>query len=378
MANELEILTTNQAGDGWIDNTPGQVSTGYQAQNTNIQARSLGQDLTYVRVSDDGLGVTIEISGPVDDGGVPFKLSAQTTLTPSAAGTWYIAVTAGTDALSRSLELVQGTPAYDSTEGVLKIAGDRILNWTVTKSPLFVAVSPIAQTGSLGGAFSLASPDGYIRYRDYPYLWFGVVMDSFSSPGPAPTGLTFDGTNLISCDNNSDTIYIHDGISISILSSFSSPNTLPRGLTFDGTNLISCDQGTATIYIHDGISSSILSSFSSPGVAPTGLAFDGTNLISCYRSANTIYIHDGISSSILSSFSSPGAAPDGITFDGANLISCSGTLATIYINRETSSDILYSLPSPSSSPSGLAFDGVNLISCDQASSTIYIHGFKMT
>ncbi|MFV1626634.1 hypothetical protein, partial [Phaeobacter sp. JH203A] len=60
---------------------------------------------------------------------------------------------------------------------------------------------------------------------------------------------------------------------------------------FDGTNLISCDSGTDTIYIHDGISSTILSSFASPGSRPTGLTFDGTNLISCDSVSDTIYIH---------------------------------------------------------------------------------------
>ena len=76
-----------------------------------------------------------------------------------------------------------------------------------------------------------------------------------------------------------------------ILDSFSSPYTNPYGLTFDGTNLISCDYSSGTIYVHSGISSTILSSFSSPGSGPTGLAFDGTNLISCDYSSDTIYKH---------------------------------------------------------------------------------------
>ncbi|MDE4274769.1 hypothetical protein PXK58_08840, partial [Phaeobacter gallaeciensis] len=53
-----------------------------------------------------------------------------------------------------------------------------------------------------------------------------------------------------------------------ILRSFSSPSTLPSGLAFDGTNLISCDIITDTIYVHDGVSSTILSSFLSPSTSP--------------------------------------------------------------------------------------------------------------
>jgi hypothetical protein len=75
-------------------------------------------------------------------------------------------------------------------------------------------------------------------------------LSSFVAPSTGPTGLTFDGTNLISCDTVSDRIYIHDGITSSILSSFPSPSGTILGLAFTGTNLISCDNGTDLIYIH--------------------------------------------------------------------------------------------------------------------------------
>ena len=77
-----------------------------------------------------------------------------------------------------------------------------------------------------------------------------TILSSFSSPAVAPTGLAFDGTNLISCDAAPDSIYIHDGITSTILSSFPSPSLYPFGLAFDGTNLISCDSDSDTIYIH--------------------------------------------------------------------------------------------------------------------------------
>jgi len=204
-----------------------------------------------------------------------------------------------------------------------------------------------------------------IKYRPT----FGT-KSSFASPSTNPYGLTFDGTNLISCDKNSNLIYIHDGISSTILSSFASPSTDPTGLTFDGTNLISCDSFSNLIYIHDGISSTILNSFASPGTNPTGLAFDGTNLISCDSYVTLIYIHDGISSTILNSFASPGNL-FGLTFDGTNLISCDFSSDLIYIHDGISSTILSSFASPSTGPTGLAFDGPNLISCDSGTNLIY-------
>ncbi|MFV1627937.1 hypothetical protein, partial [Phaeobacter sp. JH203A] len=60
----------------------------------------------------------------------------------------------------------------------------------------------------------------------------GTILSSFATPGSGTYGLAFDGTNLISCDNGSDRIYIHDGISSTILSSFASPSGNPTGLAF--------------------------------------------------------------------------------------------------------------------------------------------------
>jgi len=194
------------------------------------------------------------------------------------------------------------------------------------------------------------------------YIHDGIsstILSSFivSSGDWRPTGLAFDGANLISCITNivagGGKIYIHDGVSSTILSSFSSPDTAPQGLTFNGANLISCDYGADKIYIHDGVSSTILSSFSSPSTFPQGLAFDGTNLISCDYDTKKIYIHDGVSSTILSSFSSPDTAPRELAFDGTNLISCDSYIDKIYIHDGVSSTILSSFPSPGSRPYGL-------------------------
>ena len=166
------------------------------------------------------------------------------------------------------------------------------------------------------------------------------VVTSFPSPSTFPYGLTFDGTNLISCDSGSDRIYVHDGVSSTILTSFPSPSSYPSGLTFDGTNLISCDLGSDRIYVHDGVSQNILTSFSTPSSSPRGLTFDGTNLISCDSGSDKIYVHDGVSSSILTSFSSPSSNPSGLAFDGTNLISCDSASDKIYVHAREDGQVV--------------------------------------
>ncbi len=204
-----------------------------------------------------------------------------------------------------------------------------------------------------------------------------TILSNFSTPAGSMASLTFDWTtgNLISCDNITKLIYIHDGISSTILSSFESPNLSPFGVAFDGDNLISCGLSPNLIYIHDGVSSTILSSFACPSTSISDIAFDGTNLISCDTSTHMIYKHSGISATISSSFASPGIIPSGIAFDGVNLISCDGNSTTglIYIHNGISATILSSFESPALYIRGLAFDLVHLISSNTNTDKIYTH-----
>ena len=201
------------------------------------------------------------------------------------------------------------------------------------------------------------------------------ISSSFSAPSSGPSGLAIDSSgNLISCDINSNMIYIHSGITSTISSSFASPSTNPSGVAIDSSgNLISCDTSSNTIYIHSGITSTISSSFASPSTNPSGLVIDSSgNLISCDYDSDTIYIHSGITSTISSSFSSPSTTPYGLAIDSSgNLISCDYA-DTIYIHSGITITILNSFSSPSSS--GLAIDSSgNLISCDILYNTISIH-----
>ena len=141
------------------------------------------------------------------------------------------------------------------------------------------------------------------QYLDFPTGIYGF-----------PSGLAFDGTNLISSDWYTKTIYVHNGISSSILTSFLSPShpytRFPRGLTVINGDLINADANSDMIYVHNGITETVKSSFPSPKSQPNGLTNDGTNLISGDNGSygvedDLIYIHSGITGTILSSFSAP-------------------------------------------------------------------------
>jgi hypothetical protein len=122
MANEAEIINNP-------DSTPGAVSTGYQAQNTNIVSQRTGIDKTYVS---GGVGtVTVEISGPVDVNGVLYDIKSQTVLTPASAGRYYITLQgAGPQYLTPTLGTSAGT--FDPLKNARYDASNyRVLNWVI-------------------------------------------------------------------------------------------------------------------------------------------------------------------------------------------------------------------------------------------------------
>ncbi len=132
MADELEIITENDAGTSWVDLVPDEVSTGYQAQNTNIEANRNGIDLSYVRYDSGADEIVIEPSGPIDDNGLPFSVDSEIRFANPGAGTWYLRVIPGSTSLLRSLEITSGKGTWDgSKNGLYDGSSRRVLNWII-------------------------------------------------------------------------------------------------------------------------------------------------------------------------------------------------------------------------------------------------------
>ena len=142
MADELSISTTNQAGDGWVDQTPGPVSSGYQAQNTLISSTLIGIDKSEVRPAPRAK-VIIEPSGPIDVDGQPFMITSRITSFGTNAiysgGSYYYIKVANGSAWNKKT-LVAVTPANPPTYDYAKRGfyfvdsggtRERCLNWIV-------------------------------------------------------------------------------------------------------------------------------------------------------------------------------------------------------------------------------------------------------
>jgi DNA-binding beta-propeller fold protein YncE len=122
----------------------------------------------------------------------------------------------------------------------------------------------------------------------YKLTTSGNVIDSFSSPGPYPDGLAWDGKYLWNADRDESRIYKLD-TSGNVIDYIEAPGGSPGGLSFDGTYLWSLSGYTLLIYKLD-FSGNVFESFYSPATFdsyhiynfPTGLAWDGKYLWVAY------------------------------------------------------------------------------------------------
>lgn len=105
---------------------------------------------------------------------------------------------------------------------------------------------PIGVTASDRDVVYTLANDGLIRKHKILKNGLPVVQEQ-SSPGPAPSGIVWDGKNLWSCDSKTRFVYKH-GIRLNVLQSFPCPAEAPGGITWDGKDFWVLDSVTQGIY----------------------------------------------------------------------------------------------------------------------------------
>jgi hypothetical protein len=101
-----------------------------------------------------------------------------------------------------------------------------------------------------------------------------TVLSSYIAPDVAPTGVTWNNVDVMTCDSVTDTIYRHDGTSATVAESFASPAANPYGMSWDGLNLLSTDNAMKKVYKHDKFSSTILTTLGPFLVKVWGCSWD--------------------------------------------------------------------------------------------------------
>jgi hypothetical protein len=206
-----------------------------------------------------------------------------------------------------------------------------------------------------------------------PLTWakVGDIQKVIKTPGPCPTGLTFDGKNLWLADNFTDKIYKISPESGKVLKSFDSPGHHPEGLAWDGKYLWHVDSGEKYMYLLDPETGTALSILESNSSNPRDLAWDGEYIwIADYRKDILIKVspEDGM---MVQNFPSPAGEPAGIAYDGKYLWVTDRSEDRIYLVNPSDGLCLSSLRSYGPFAYGLAWGNNSLWNVDYENDEIY-------
>jgi hypothetical protein len=207
----------------------------------------------------------------------------------------------------------------------------------------------------------------------------GSVNTAFSAPGALPTGLAFDGDNLISLDYLGAIVYFHNGISSTITNSIDISSFVgnPCDVTWDGTNVWIIDNAAITQLV--GKTAVLATSFAIPsplvGAGQRGLTYDGTNLISSDGNPDEIYVHSGLTSTITATLAAPDTGLKGLSYKNGNLLSIgfhSGEKVYVHVGVSATISTSFDLDT-AATPYGISWVGTNIVTNDYTTDLIYIH-----
>ena len=199
----------------------------------------------------------------------------------------------------------------------------------------------------------------------------GDIQKVIKTPGPCPTGLTFDGKNLWLADNFTDKIYKINPESGKVLKSFDSPGHHPEGLAWDGKYLWHIDSGEKYMYLLDPETGRALSILESNSSNPRDLAWDGKCVWTVdYRRDILIKVspEDGM---MVQNFPSPAREPAGLAYDGKYLWVTDRSEDRIYLVDPSDGLCLSSLRAYGPFAYGLAWGDNVLWNVDYENDEIY-------
>ena len=146
----LELTTINQSGDANIDFIPGQVSTGYQAQNTISQASRSGLDtinLSFTLGSTNT--VTLGAGGVIEENGNLFTLKQDLQFSLSPDISYCFSLKQGSSSVERDIVMLEKSSSVITwssiKNGWYTDTGFRVLNSEIFSQYNFVTISQIGK-----------------------------------------------------------------------------------------------------------------------------------------------------------------------------------------------------------------------------------------
>ena len=199
----------------------------------------------------------------------------------------------------------------------------------------------------------------------------GDVVSKIPSPGPCPTGMTFDGKHLWVADRKADQLYRVDPKDGAILSQIPSPGFWPMGLAWDGRYLWNVDSEQKKIFQIDPESGLVIRTVEAPVPNPMGLTWSGQYLwVSDYSKGKIDQISPQDGTTIIS-IQAPTKNPQGLAYDGRYLWVSDRVKNEIFVVWPENGAVLFYFDSPGPYAWGLANDGRYLWNTDYEENQIY-------
>ena len=199
----------------------------------------------------------------------------------------------------------------------------------------------------------------------------GDVVKEIPSPGPCPTGMTFDGSHLWIADRKADQLYRIDPEDGAIVSHIPSPGFWPMGLAWDGKYLWNVDSEKGQIFQIEPETGLIVKTVDAPVSSPMGLTWDGHYLwVSDYRGGTVDRISPQDGTTIVS-IQAPTKNPQGIAFDGTYLWISDRLQNEMYVVWPETGAVIFYFDSPGPYAWGVAYDGTYVWNADYQDDTLY-------
>jgi len=210
-----------------------------------------------------------------------------------------------------------------------------------------------------------------LNLSSYVFAITGDVEKSFPSPASCPTGLTFDGKYLWSCDRKTDMIYKIEPENGRVIDSIPSPGFQPIGLTWDGQFLWNVDAEENLIFQIDPKTGVAVKTLSAPTQRSEGLAWDGKYLWIADSDGKQIQQISTDDGTTIHSLPSPSSDPCGLTYDGKYLWVSDRISNMIYMITPDEGNVIIFFDAPGPYARGLAWDGNSLWNVDYQTDRIY-------
>ncbi|MFH1842909.1 MAG: transglutaminase domain-containing protein [bacterium] len=200
----------------------------------------------------------------------------------------------------------------------------------------------------------------------------GCLLASFATPGPAPTGLAFDGESLWLADRLTDTLYAIDPESGAVRRELPAPGFMPRGLTWDGKYLWCVDGEEGRIVQLDVTSGLTLKSLESPTEQPQGITWDGANLWLADAGEDVLCQISPDDGTVIERFAAPLGNPTGLTWWEGYLWCADRRADKIFlVDPRHRGEVVFGVDAPGLHANGLACDGKRLWNADYQDDAIH-------